>query len=167
MPTWANMPGMVAVPIRPSTPATAPKRPVGSQLVLVGGFLALPPAEQAGAGELLDADGQAHVALAGLDGHDRGAQRGGTGGARVRHVVHGDAGLADLLLQLLAERSGPTRLPAARMPMSPMVTPASASAAMAASAPRSMTSLSGCLPNFVMLMPRMQMSSLIARALRR
>ena len=60
-------------------------------------------AEQAGAGELLDADREAHVGLAGLDRHDRRAQRGGAGGARVGHVVDGDAGLADLLLQLLAD----------------------------------------------------------------
>src|SRR5688500_5572897 len=56
----------------------------------------------------------------------------------------------------------PMRLPAARMPMSRMVTPPSARAAMAASAARSTVSRSGCLPNFVMLMPRMKMSSLIA-----
>ena len=66
-------------------------------------FAAPPPAEQAGAGQLLDADREAHVALAGLDRHDRGAQRGGAGGAGVGHVVDGDAGLADLLLQLLAD----------------------------------------------------------------
>src|SRR5688572_9831011 len=56
----------------------------------------------------------------------------------------------------------PMRLPAARMPMSFMVTPPSASAAMAASAARSTVSRSGCLPNFVMRMPRMKMSSLMS-----
>src|SRR3954452_15616398 len=56
----------------------------------------------------------------------------------------------------------PMRLPAARMPMSFMVTPASARAAMAAWAARSTVSRSGCLPNFVMLIPRMKTSSLIA-----
>ena len=30
MPTWANTPGMVLVPIRPSVVATAPNRPDGS-----------------------------------------------------------------------------------------------------------------------------------------
>jgi hypothetical protein len=33
------------------------------------------------------------------------AQRRGAGGAGVGHVVHGDAGLADLLLELLADRA--------------------------------------------------------------
>src|SRR6056297_1428625 len=61
----------------------------------------------------------------------------------------------------------PMRLPAARMPMSAMETPASARAAMAAWAPRSTVSRSGCLPNLVMLIPRIQMSSLISRSSRR
>ena len=60
-------------------------------------------AEQTRAGELLDADGEAHVGLARLHGHDHRAQRGGAGGARVGHVVDGDAGLADMLLDLLAD----------------------------------------------------------------
>ena len=47
--------------------------------------------------------GEAHVALAGLDGHDRRAQRGGARGARVGHVEDRDAGLADLLLELRAD----------------------------------------------------------------
>ena len=64
------------------------------------------PAEEAGAGQLLDADGEAHVALAGLHGHDRRAQGGGARGAGVGHVVDGHAGLADLLLQLLADAGG-------------------------------------------------------------
>src|SRR6478672_220571 len=51
------------------------------------------------------------------------------------------------------------RLPAARMPMSWIVTPASASAASAASEARSIVSLSGCLPNFVILIPRIHTSS--------
>ena len=45
------------------------------------------------------------------------------------------------------------------MPMSFMVTPPSASAPCAASDARSTMSLSGCLPNFVMWMPRIQSSS--------
>src|SRR6476646_7443937 len=53
----------------------------------------------------------------------------------------------------------PMRLPAARMPMSRMVTPPSASAPIAASLARSMVSRSGCLPNLVMWIPRIQMSS--------
>ena len=68
--------------------------------VLLGGAAA---AEQARAGELLDTDREAHVGLARLDRHDRRAQRGRTGRARVGDVVDGDAGLADLLLQLLAD----------------------------------------------------------------
>src|SRR5262245_29118450 len=54
------------------------------------------------------------------------------------------------------------RLPAARTPMSFIVTPPSARAASAASAARSTVSLSGRLPNLVMLMPRIQTSSAIA-----
>src|SRR5688572_1623195 len=60
----------------------------------------------------------------------------------------------------------PMRLPAASTPMSFMVTPPSFSAARAASAPRSTMSLSGYLPNFVMWMPRMKMSSAIGFSLR-
>ena len=59
--------------------------------------------QQARTGELLDPDREAHVALAGLDRHDRRAQRRRAGRARVRDVVDGDAGLADLLLQRLAD----------------------------------------------------------------
>src|SRR4026209_2741070 len=54
------------------------------------------------------------------------------------------------------------RLPAASAPMSFRVTPPSARAAMAASAARSTVSRSGCFPNFVMLIPRIQMSSLMS-----
>ena len=54
----------------------------------------------------------------------------------------------------------PIRLPAAMTPMSAMVTPPSASAAITASDARSTTSWSVCLPNLVMLIPRIQMSSL-------
>src|SRR4029079_7484870 len=53
----------------------------------------------------------------------------------------------------------PIKLPAARMPMSRIVTPPSASAPIAASLARSIVSLSGCLPNLVMWIPRIQMSS--------
>ena len=129
------------------------------RLPLVAVGLGLPAAaEQAGAGELLDADGEAHVALAGLDGHDRRAQRGGAGGAGVGHVVDGDAGLADLLLELLADAAAaPIRLPAARMPMSLHRHAAVGEGApCAASAARSTVSLSGCLPNLVMWIPRIQ-----------
>src|SRR3954468_23424785 len=54
------------------------------------------------------------------------------------------------------------RLPAAMMPISPMETPPSASALMTASDARSTVSLSGCLPNLVIEMPRIQMSSLMS-----
>src|SRR4051812_598085 len=54
------------------------------------------------------------------------------------------------------------RLPAARMPTSPIETPPSASAPMTASAARSTVSLSGCLPNLVIEIPRIQMSSLMS-----
>jgi len=62
-----------------------------------------PACQQTGARELLDTDSQAVVHLPGLDGHDGGAQSGGTGRAGIGDVVHGDAGLADLLLKLLAD----------------------------------------------------------------
>ncbi len=53
----------------------------------------------------------------------------------------------------------PMRLPAARMPMSFIDTPASFSAASEAWDARSTVSSSGCFPNFVMLIPRIQTSS--------
>src|SRR5882724_12017344 len=60
----------------------------------------------------------------------------------------------------------PSRLPAASTPMSFIFTPASASAPSVASAARSTTSLSGCFPNFVILMPRIQTSLVLtARSL--
>src|SRR4026207_2088966 len=87
MPIWANVPGMVAVPMRPSIGATAPKRPDGVHS-LPALFACPPAAEDPGAGELLHSDGETEVAFARLHRHDRGAQRGGARGARVRHVVH-------------------------------------------------------------------------------
>src|SRR5256885_433610 len=53
----------------------------------------------------------------------------------------------------------PTRLPYPSTPMSFIATPPSCRAPMAASAARSTASRLGCLPNFVMVMPRIQMSS--------
>src|SRR5947209_13932183 len=53
----------------------------------------------------------------------------------------------------------PIRLPAASTPMSFIVTPASDSAPIAASAARSTVSLSGCLPNLVIWIPRIHTSS--------
>ena len=55
---------------------------------------------------------------------------------------------------------GPIRLPAASTPMSAIVTPPSFKAAIVASAARSKVSLSGCLPNLVMAIPRIHTSSL-------
>src|SRR5437588_248397 len=52
------------------------------------------------------------------------------------------------------------KFPAAMTPMSAIVTPASARAPVAASAARSTVSLSACLPNLVIWIPRIQMSSL-------
>src|SRR6202022_1233692 len=52
------------------------------------------------------------------------------------------------------------RFPAASTPLSAMVTPASESAPMAAWAARSTASRSGCLPNLVIRIPRIQTSSL-------
>src|SRR5436190_24368162 len=52
------------------------------------------------------------------------------------------------------------RFPAASTPMSPIVTPPSRRAPVAASAARSTVSSSGCLPNFVMWIPRIQTLSL-------
>ena len=77
---------------------------VRAPLLVVG--LARSAAQEPRAGELLDAHRQAGVDLSRLHRHDRGAQRGGAGGTRVRHVVDGDAGLADLLLQHLADGRG-------------------------------------------------------------
>src|SRR5579864_7026192 len=54
------------------------------------------------------------------------------------------------------------RFPAARIPMSFMVTPASDRAPRAASAARSTVSLSRCLPNLVMWIPRIQTFSAIS-----
>ena len=54
------------------------------------------------------------------------------------------------------------RFPAAMTPMSRIRTPASARASSVASAARSTVSLSGCFPNFVMRMPRIQTLSLLA-----
>src|SRR5579883_3369660 len=54
----------------------------------------------------------------------------------------------------------PIRQPKPRTPMSRIVTPPSAIAPMAASAAKSIVSLSGCLPNLVMWIPRIQTSSL-------
>ena len=135
----------------PSAPTSSPSR------------LGLPAAaEQAGAGQLLDADGEAHVALAGLDGHDRRAQRGGAGGAGVGHVVDGDAGLADLLLQLLADAGAGAHQVAGgeHADVASSSRRRRRGRPCAASAARSTVSLSGCLPNFVMWIPRIQMSSL-------
>ena len=59
-------------------------------------------AEETCAGELLHADSHAHIGLARLDRHDGDPQRRGAGGAGVGDVEDRDAGLADLLLELLA-----------------------------------------------------------------
>src|SRR6478609_2848122 len=61
----------------------------------------------------------------------------------------------------------PMRLPAARMPMSRMVMPPSDNAPITASDARSTVSFSGCLPNFVMWIPRIQMSSAMSGSFRR
>ncbi len=65
--------------------------------------LSTPAREQAGTRELLDPKGQSHVALAGLDRHCSDPQGGGSRGTGVGHVVDGDAGLSELLLELLAD----------------------------------------------------------------
>src|SRR5918997_5042541 len=57
----------------------------------------------------------------------------------------------------------PMRLPAASTPICCMVTPPSASAPMAASEARSTGSLSGCFPNLVIVIPRIQTSSAMWR----
>src|SRR6476620_9364870 len=61
----------------------------------------------------------------------------------------------------------PMRLPAARMPMARMVMPPSDNAPITASDARSTVSFSGCLPNFVMWIPRIQMSSAMSGSFRR
>ena len=103
MPIWAKTPGMVSVPTRPSSAATAPNRPsrlpgAAVRLRCVGA------ASRPAPDSFSTPTARPIVGLAGLDRHDRDPQRGRPGGAGVGHVVDGDAGLADLLLQLLAER---------------------------------------------------------------
>ncbi len=63
----------------------------------------MPPPPRSPAPESFSTHGETHIGLAGLHSHDRRPQRGGAGGAGVGDVVDGDAGLADLLLQLLAD----------------------------------------------------------------
>src|SRR6185437_8906541 len=58
------------------------------------------------------------------------------------------------------------RLPAASTPMSCIDTPASRSAPCAAWAARSTMSRSGCFPNFVIVIPRIQTSSVMSRSYR-
>ena len=58
--------------------------------------------EHAGTRKLFDANGETHIAFARLDRHDHGTKRGCTSCTRIRNVEHRDAGLANLLLQLLA-----------------------------------------------------------------
>ena len=101
MPTWAKTPGMLSVPSQPSREATWPTAALGRPLF--GARVAAPSAEETGPGQLLDPDGQAVVALAGFDRHDRSPEGGRPGGAGVGHVVDGNARLADLLLQVLAD----------------------------------------------------------------
>ena len=55
--------------------------------------------------------------------------------------------------------AAPIRLPTASTPTSAMVTPPSSSAPRAASEARSITSLSRCLPNLVIWIPRIHRSS--------
>ena len=59
--------------------------------------------EHAHLAHLLDADRQAHLGLAGLDRHHHRADRRRPRCAGVGHVVHGNAGLAELLLETLAD----------------------------------------------------------------
>ncbi len=78
--------------------AVPPGGDVGVRVLLAGST-----GEQAGPGELLDTEGEPHVGLARLDRHARHPERGGPGRAGVGHVVDRDAGLAELLLDLLAD----------------------------------------------------------------
>src|SRR3954451_24553560 len=72
-------------------------------LVLVGPAARRVPGEEPHLAHLLGADGEAEVGHARRDLKVRGAHRGGTGRARVHDVVDRDAGLADLLGDLLAD----------------------------------------------------------------
>ena len=58
--------------------------------------------QQAHLAHLLDSHREPHVCLSGPYRQVDSSQSGGTGGAGVGHVVDGDAGLADLLLEPLA-----------------------------------------------------------------
>ena len=101
IPIWAKTPGH---DLGADAPVDRRHRPVparrgeGARVLL-----AAAAGEQPGAGELLHPEGQAHVGLAGLDRHAGHPERGGAGGAGIGHVVHRNAGLAQLLLQLLAD----------------------------------------------------------------
>ncbi len=63
-------------------------------------------AEQTALAHLLQADGQPDVGLARLDGHGRHPERGRAGRAGIGHVVHGNPGLPDLLLDALPDAAG-------------------------------------------------------------
>ena len=64
--------------------------------------------QQPGSGQLLDAHREAAVDLSRLHRHRCDPQRGGAGGAGIGHVVDGDPGLSDLLLEHLADPPGPS-----------------------------------------------------------
>src|SRR6056297_732476 len=165
IPTWAKTPGMVSVPIRPSVVATAPNRPCGSHSW--PSCLARPPPPRRPAPASFStptARPMSHSpALIAM--------------IAVRSAVAPVAQAFDTLNTGMPVwptcfwicwpmPPDPIRLPAASTPMSAMVTPPSASAAMTASEARSTTSRSVCLPNLVMLIPRIQMSSLMGAPFR-
>ena len=58
--------------------------------------------------KLFDTNGETHIAFARLDRHDHGTKRGCTSCTRIRDVEHRDAGLANLLLQLLTDSCSST-----------------------------------------------------------
>src|SRR4051812_20195905 len=163
MPIWAKTPGIVSVPIRPSTGATAPNRPLGFHSA-PSGALSWPPSSPAPASFSTPTAKPMSTSPA------------FTAMMAVRNAV---APVAHALATLYTGipvcptcfcncwpmPPRPIRLPAANTPMSPIETPASPSAPLIASAPRSTTSLSKCLPNLVMWIPRIQMSSLALIAL--
>src|SRR4051812_314965 len=161
MPICANTPGIVSVPTRPSTGATASKRPRGVH-DLPSSFFAPPerrptPASFSTPTARPMSHSPAFTAMIAVR-------------SAVAPVAHALATLKTGMpvwpicfcscwpMPALAA----IRLPAASTPMSFIVTPASFSAAMAASAARSTVSRSGCLPNLVMWIPRIQTLSLIA-----
>ena len=161
MPIWAKTPGMVWVPMRPSVGATAPTRPDGVQF----GFSlpSAPPASRPAPESFSTPKARPMSASPALTAMIADAQGGGSGGAGVGDVVDRDAGLADLLLQLLTDAGRGAHEVAGADDADVLHGHAGIAERAEHGLGRQVDgSLSGCLPNFVMWIPRIQTSSLMA-----